>query len=45
VRLMLYATGSSALGLAAILPLIWRGFYIFLVASSLYYRLKGIQVR
>jgi hypothetical protein len=33
--------GFSFLGL---LPLVWRGVYTFLVASTLYYRLSGIRV-
>ena len=31
--------------LFALLPLIWQGFYAFTVASTLLYRLGGIQIR
>jgi multisubunit Na+/H+ antiporter MnhG subunit len=34
----------SSLG-GSLLSLVWQGLYIFLLASSLYYRLRGIQIR
>lgn len=34
----------SILG-GSMLSLVWQGLYIFLLASSLYYRLRGIQIR
>lgn len=34
-----YLSGDSAFSL------VWQGLYIFLLASSLYYRLRGIQIR
>lgn len=36
-------TGSG--GLFGLLPLIWQAVYTFLVTSSMYYRLAGIQLR
>jgi hypothetical protein len=27
-----------------LLPLLWQGLYIFTIASTIYYRLKGIQI-
>lgn len=32
-------------GAASLIGLLWPGVYIFLVASTLYYRLSGIQIR
>jgi thiol:disulfide interchange protein len=37
-----FTNGSTLLSL--IWPLIWQGVYIFLVATTLYYRLSGIRV-
>ncbi len=34
----------GAFGLAFFLPLIWQGVYIFLLTSTLYYRLSGIRM-
>jgi len=31
-------------GLAFLLPLLWQGLYVFLVTSTLYYRLSGIRM-
>jgi len=39
---------SSLLGLGgfyALLPLLWQGLYTFTVTSTVYYRLKGINIR
>jgi hypothetical protein len=36
---------GGGLSLWALLPLFWRGLYIFLATSTMYYRLSGIQVR
>jgi hypothetical protein len=35
----------SGAGLFRLLPLIWQALYVFLVTSTMYYRLSGIQVR
>lgn len=47
--LLLAGFGSLALrgagGITLFLPLIWQGLYTFLVASTVYYRLQGIQMR
>jgi hypothetical protein len=32
-------------GSGAILPLVWQGLYTFALASTVYYRLMGIQIR
>ena len=32
-------------GLVALLPLIWQGLYLFMLPSTVYYRLSGIQMR
>lgn len=32
-------------GITALLPLLWQGLYLFTIASTLYYRLAGIQIR
>lgn len=32
-------------GIGYLLPLIWKGLFIFLAASSMYYQLHGIQIR
>lgn len=32
-------------GLGALFPLIWQGVYVFMVASTVYYRLSGIKIR
>lgn len=37
-----FADGSTLMGL--IFPLIWQGVYIFLVTTTIYYRLSGIRV-
>lgn len=34
----------GAVGLAFFLPLVWQGLYIFLLTSTLYYRLSGIRM-
>lgn len=40
------ALGGGIRGLASgLLPLLWQGIYIFLAASSAYYRLAGISLR
>jgi hypothetical protein len=38
-------THSNFGSLAALLPLLWQGLYTFLVASTVYYRLSGIQMK
>ena len=45
IRVLFYLGGSSGWAISLILPLVWNGLYIFLVASSVYYRLKGIQLK
>ncbi len=35
---------SPAAGLGFLLPLVWEGLYVFLVASTLYFRLSGIRM-
>jgi hypothetical protein len=37
-------TAGGGLGFAFLLPLVWQGVYIFLVTSTLYYRLSGIRM-
>jgi hypothetical protein len=37
--------GSGMGGFFALLPLIWQGLYTFTVATTVYYRLGGIQIR
>ncbi len=37
--------GVAGVGIFRLLPLIWQALYVFLVTSTLYYRLAGIQVR
>jgi hypothetical protein len=54
-QLFLYTTAAAVLGSLPILlllllrfslfPIIWQGFYTFLMASTLYYRLSGIELR
>jgi hypothetical protein len=42
---LLLAFGSyGAPAAALLLPLVWQGVYIFLVASTVYYRLSGIRM-
>ncbi len=41
--IVILLTGGG--GFSSLWGLLWRGLYIFLVASSLYYRLIGIQIR
>jgi hypothetical protein len=38
-------SGMSGAGLFRLLPLLWQALYVFLVTSTMYYRLSGIQVR
>jgi hypothetical protein len=38
-------TGVSGIGIFRLLPLLWQALYVFLVTSTMYYRLSGIQVR
>jgi hypothetical protein len=38
-------TSISGAGLFRLLPLLWQALYVFLVTSTMYYRLAGIQVR
>jgi hypothetical protein len=38
------SAGSGGMALGGLLPLVWRGLYVFLVASTAYYRLSGIQM-
>jgi hypothetical protein len=35
----------SGVGIFRLLPLLWQALYVFLVTSTMYYRLSGIQVR
>lgn len=42
LAMLLGGRGGSFLGL---LPLLWQGLYVFLAASTVYYRLSGIQMR
>jgi hypothetical protein len=45
VLLLLARLGfSPALGLALLLPLVWQGVYLFLVTSTVYFRLSGIRM-
>jgi hypothetical protein len=37
--------GVSGVGIFRLLPLLWQALYVFLVTSTMYYRLSGIQVR
>ncbi len=39
------AGGNLGGGLGFLLPLVWQGLYSFLIASTVYYRLSGIQMR
>jgi len=39
-----FGGGGSGLFFSGMFPLLWRGVYTFLVASTLYYRLSGIRV-
>jgi hypothetical protein len=39
------AGGASTRVVTTILPVVWQGLYIFLVASTAYYRLSGIELR
>jgi hypothetical protein len=41
--LFIGATGGGSL--FRLLPLLWQALYVFLVTSTMYYRLSGIQVR
>lgn len=48
VRLIFVVWGFSVAGIEAggsLLGLLWPGIYVFLVASTVYYRLSGIQIR
>jgi hypothetical protein len=49
IRLALLALYTHAAGINGLasgsLPLIWQGVYLFLAASSAYYRLSGITIR
>jgi hypothetical protein len=38
-------TGVTGVGIFRLLPLLWQALYVFLVTSTMYYRLSGIQVR
>lgn len=42
---LLNLLGSGMGGFFALLPLIWQGLYTFTVATTVYYRLGGIQIR
>lgn len=45
--ILLLSVILSGLGmgsLSALLPLLWRALYVFLVTSTIYYRLSGIRV-
>lgn len=49
IPILIYAVGALVYGqalntLGIWLPLLWRGLYIFLVTSTTYYRLSGIQL-
>lgn len=39
------AAGGGVGGFVGLLPAVWQGVYTFIVASTVYYRLSGIQVR
>ncbi|NMB90693.1 MAG: hypothetical protein GYA17_20225 [Chloroflexi bacterium] len=43
--LLVMGSGSAMSGLFGLLPLVWQAVYTFLMASTLYYRLSGIQIR
>ena len=42
IVLVTLSIGSLSLGL--LVPLLWQGLYTFLIASTVYYRLSGIQM-
>lgn len=44
LRLLGGLAGGGQLGLGILLVLVWQGVYIFLVTSTLYYRLSGIRL-
>lgn len=37
--------GGTAGGFFRLLPLLWQALYVFLMTSSMYYRLSGVQLR
>ncbi len=44
LALLVVFTAARGQGLAFLLPLVWQGVYLFLVTSTLYYRLSGIRM-
>lgn len=44
LRLLALLSAGSTLGISFLLVLLWQGLYIFLVASTIYYRLSGIRI-
>lgn len=43
--LLVSGAGNPSSALIGFLPLIWKGLYAFLVVSTVYYRLSGIQIK
>ncbi|HVN54820.1 MAG TPA: hypothetical protein VMT46_10855 [Anaerolineaceae bacterium] len=43
--LLLYSGGNLGGSLGVLLPLVWAGLYTFIITSTVYYRLAGIQIR
>jgi hypothetical protein len=44
LRLLGGLAGGTSLGVVFLLPLVWQAVYVFLVTSTLYYRLSGIRL-
>ena len=44
VRLVVFMAAGAGLGTSFLLVLLWQGLYVFLVTSTLYYRLSGIRL-
>jgi hypothetical protein len=42
---LLYAMVMGASFLSVLWRLIWQGLYLFTITSTIYYRLKGIQIK